>query len=121
MTAVYQAPPLATLQADTKLPTSTEVVVIGGEIAGTSTALFLSQRGVPTVLCEKGQVSAEQSSRNWGWVRTMGRDPRESPLMAETMRLWDRMAGTVGADVGFRQSGILYLCEDEHDIEKQEM
>jgi len=29
------------------------------------------------LLCEKGEIAAEQSSRNWGWCRVMGRDSRE--------------------------------------------
>jgi len=29
------------------------------------------------VLCEKGHIAGEQSSRNWGWVRKARRDPRE--------------------------------------------
>jgi glycine/D-amino acid oxidase-like deaminating enzyme len=29
---------------------------------------------VRVVVCEKGRVAGEQSSRNWGWVRQQGRD-----------------------------------------------
>ena len=29
----------------------------------------------------EGEIGAQQSSRNWGRVRKMGRDPRELPLM----------------------------------------
>jgi len=28
--------------------------------------LFLAEKGHAVVLCEKGQIGAEQSSRNWG-------------------------------------------------------
>ena len=72
----------------TRFPTRTDVVVIGGGIIGTSTALFLARKGVPVVLCEKGHIAGEQSSRNWGWCRKMGRDPREIPLAIESLRLW---------------------------------
>ena len=67
------------------------VVIVGGGIIGTSAALFLAQRGVSVALCEKGQIAGEQSSRNWGWVRKMGRDPREIPLIIESLRLWEGM------------------------------
>jgi glycine/D-amino acid oxidase-like deaminating enzyme len=33
------------------------------------------------VVCEKGDVGLEQSSRNWGFVRQQGRDAAELPLM----------------------------------------
>ena len=73
--------------SDEKLPAQADVVIIGGGIIGTSTALFLAQRGISTVLCEKGHIAGEQSSRNWGWCRKMARDPRDIPLIIESMRL----------------------------------
>lgn len=71
---------LAAIAPDGAPPASTSVVVIGGGIVGASTALFLAKAGIPVVLAEKGRIGGEQSSRNWGWCRTMGRDNREIPL-----------------------------------------
>lgn len=102
--------------SDSALPKRTDVVVIGGGIIGASTALELAERGVDVVLCEKGEIGAEQSSRNWGWCRQMGRDPREIPLAVEALRLWRGMNERVGAETGFRQSGIAYLCETEDEV-----
>ena len=67
-------PPIDPVRGDDALPPRTSVVVIGGGIIGTTTALFLARKGIPVVLCEKGQIGAEQSGRNWGWTRVMGRD-----------------------------------------------
>ncbi len=71
------APRVDPIASDEALPPRAEIVIIGGGIIGTSTALFLAQQGVSTVLVEKGHVAGEQSSRNWGWCRKMVRDPRE--------------------------------------------
>src|SRR5207248_3197248 len=79
-------------------------------IIGVSTALFLARRRVSVVLCEKGSIAAEQSSRNWGWVREMGRDPRELPLIIESLALWGDMNELVAGETGFRRTGTLYLC-----------
>ena len=79
------------VQSDEALPRKTSVVVIGGGIIGTSTALELAERGIDVVLCEKGEIACEQSSRNWGWCRQMGRDIREIPLILEAMKLWRGM------------------------------
>lgn len=97
-------------------PARASVVVIGGGIIGTSTAFFLARKGVSVVLCEKGQIAGEQSSRNWGWVRKQGRDPREIPLIIESLRLWQGMNEMVGAETGFRTTGILYLDSTEEDV-----
>ncbi len=105
---------------DEKLPARASVVVIGGGIIGTSTALELAERGVDVVLCEKGIIAGEQSSRNWGWCRQMGRDPREIPLIQESMRAWRGMNQRIGAETGYRECGILYLCETDADIATRE-
>ena len=91
-------------------------MIVGGGIVGTSTALFLAQRGVSVVLCEKGHIAGEQSSRNWGWCRKMARDPREIPLIIESLRLWERMNRTVDAETGFRTCGIMYLGETAEEL-----
>src|SRR5436309_9026299 len=111
------APRVDPVRSDEALPAQADVVIVGGGIIGASTALFLAQRGVSTVLCEKGHIAGEQSSRNWGWCRKMGRDPREIPLIIESLRLWERMNGTVEAETGFRQCGIMYLAESQAELE----
>ena len=101
-------------------PDKVDVVVIGGGIIGVTTALNLALRGVSVALCEKGEVGHEQSGRNWGWVRVMGRDPGEIPLAIESQRLWESMDRTIGADVGFVRSGIVYVVDTPAQLKAQE-
>src|SRR5438045_523092 len=110
------APKVDPVRSDDVLPARGDVVVIGGGIIGTSTALFLAQKGIRVTLCEKGHVAGEQSSRNWGWCRKMGRDPRELPLIIESLRLWQGMNELVEAETGFRQAGIMYLAETQAEL-----
>jgi glycine/D-amino acid oxidase-like deaminating enzyme len=114
------APPVDPVQSDLAIPARTQVVVIGGGIIGVCTAFFLAREGIPVVLCEKGQIAGEQSSRNWGWCRKMGRDPLEIPLAIEALRLWPEMNGLVAAETGFRRSGIVYLCRTQQELAKRE-
>src|SRR5580692_8909729 len=110
------APPVDHVQTDPSMPASTHAVVIGGGIIGVCTAFFLARKGIPVVLCEKGEIAAEQSSRNWGWCRKMGRDPLEVPLAIEALRLWNNLNNLIGAESGFRRAGIVYLCRTEKDL-----
>ncbi|MFN3616110.1 MAG: NAD(P)/FAD-dependent oxidoreductase [Rubrimonas sp.] len=101
-------------------PRETEVVVIGGGIVGVSAALFLAEWGVPCVVVEKGRVGAEQSGRNWGWIRKQGRDLRELPLMIESARQWARIVPLLDRDVGFRRAGTTYLAETDAQMAERE-
>src|ERR1700686_5662761 len=114
------APRVDPVAPDETLPARADVVIIGGGIIGTSAALFLAQQGVSTVLCEKGHIAGEQSSRNWGWCRKMVRDPRELPLIIESLRLWQGMNQMVEAETGFRQTGIMYLAETQAELAQLE-
>lgn len=101
------------------LPASADVVVIGGGIIGIMTAWFLAERGEKVVLCEKGRVGAEQSGRNWGWVRQQGRDPAELPIMIEALGIWADLEAA-GLDLGFRRTGIIYAANTGDDMAKYE-
>jgi glycine/D-amino acid oxidase-like deaminating enzyme len=113
-------PTIERVTPDENLPASADVVVIGGGIAGVCTALELQARGLKTVVVEKGEIAAEQSSRNWGWCRQMGRDAREIPLILESMRIWRGMNEGIDAETGFRTCGITYLAETEAEAAKYE-
>lgn len=98
------------------IPQRADVVIVGGGIVGVSTAWFLARQGIDVVLCEKGYIAGEQSGRNWGWVRQQGRDPREMPMMIESMQIFRDLAAEIGEDVGFTQSGCLFVARNEEQI-----
>ena len=104
------------VRSDDALPKRSAVVVIGGGIIGVATALELAERGIEVTLCEKGEIAAEQSSRNWGWCRQMGRDPREIPLILESLKAWRAMNARIGAETGFRRCGIIYLLATDAEV-----
>ncbi|SVD14259.1 uncharacterized protein METZ01_LOCUS367113, partial [marine metagenome] len=112
----HMAPTPDTVTSDERLPANTEVAIIGGGIIGVAAALTLAERGIPCALFEKGVIAGEQSSRNWGWCRQQGRDPRELPLIIESLRLWRDMNHRVGAETGFVTCGIASLATSEQQI-----
>ena len=99
---------------DAELPKETDIVVIGGGIVGVTSALYLARKGHRVTLCEKGEIAGEQSGRNWGWVRVMGRDKREIPLALQSQRLWEELSAEPGIETGFRRAGVLYLFDTPH-------
>lgn len=101
-----------------KCPEKADIVIIGGGIVGVSTAWFLARQGVDVVLCEKGHIAGEQSSRNWGWIRSQGRDRRELPMMLESQRIWRSLEVEIGEDVGYAPAGCLYMARTEKQLEK---
>ncbi|PZX18762.1 glycine/D-amino acid oxidase-like deaminating enzyme [Palleronia aestuarii] len=105
------------VHGDDTLPSRVDVVVIGGGIIGCSTALELCEAGKSVAICEKGGIGHEQSTRNWGWVRLSRRDPREVPLMVDALRQWDGLAARVGTDLGYRRTGISFVCRTDEDVE----
>jgi glycine/D-amino acid oxidase-like deaminating enzyme len=111
-------PYVDSIVSDEVMPAATMVVVIGGGIVGTFAALTLAKRGIPVVLCEKGYIACEQSSRNWGWCRQAGRDAREMALIVQSLRLWRDMDRLTETDTGFRECGVLYVGESEADEQR---
>ncbi|MBS0563795.1 MAG: FAD-binding oxidoreductase [Proteobacteria bacterium] len=97
-------------------PPAADVVVIGGGVAGVMTAWFLARVGQKVVLCEKGRIAGEQSSRNWGWIRKQGRDPAELPIMIEALDIWRGLEAEAQTDFGFREAGVLYIANGAKDM-----
>ncbi|WP_298857391.1 FAD-binding oxidoreductase [uncultured Sulfitobacter sp.] len=102
------------------LPDAVDLVVIGGGIIGICTALFAARGGAKVVVLEKGLVAAEQSSRNWGWIRQQGRDPAEIPIMSEAQRIWEDLSRETNAQIGLTQAGVTYFGRDDAAVERYE-
>lgn len=112
-------PHIQTVKTADTLPEATDVAVIGGGIIGVCTAWSLARAGVRVTLLEKGVIAGEQSSRNWGWCRTMGRDEAEIPLAMASMARWPELAAELPEDIGFQRTGILYACRNDAEMEQQ--
>ena len=100
------------------LPEAVDVAIIGGGVIGIFTALYLNRRGLRVLVCEKGRIAGEQSSRNWGWVRKQGRDPAELPIMMEADHLWDAVDEQAGGRTGLTRGGICYLASTDKELER---
>jgi len=102
------------------LPESVDVAIIGGGVIGISTAWFLRKQGLSVLVCDKGVVAGEQSSRNWGWVRVTWRDPAEVPIAIDSLSCWEAITRELTEDVGFARAGILALADKEAEMAELE-
>ena len=106
------------------LPAAVDVVVVGGGVIGISTAWFLVKSGLRVLVCDKGRVAGEQSSRNWGWIRQQGRDADELPIVIDSVNSWESLAGEIraatGEDIGFTRQGVLYAATTDAQMADHE-
>jgi glycine/D-amino acid oxidase-like deaminating enzyme len=99
-----------------QLEPEAEVVIIGGGIIGCAAAYYLAKRGTQVTLIEKGDIGAEQSTRNWGWVHQQVRYPQLIPLAVMSADLWAGLEEELEADLEWEQGGNISLGFDEEDM-----
>lgn len=97
------------LGRETALPAHADAVIIGGGIMGASTAWYLAKAGMKVVLADRSRLASQQSGRNWGFVRTLCRDPKELALARLALALWPDLAAELGQPTGWRRGGCVFL------------
>lgn len=103
-----------------ELPSKVDTVIIGGGIIGIFSALYLARKGVRVLVCEKGRIAGEQSSRNWGWIRQQGRDLAELPIMMQSLKLWHEVNRETNGQCGVVTAGTYYFAENHSDMAAHE-
>ncbi|WP_455282301.1 NAD(P)/FAD-dependent oxidoreductase [Cupriavidus necator] len=94
-----------------------DVIVIGGGLQGTSSALHLARRGLRVTLLEAEYCGRHASGVNAGGVRTLGRHVAEIPLALASRDLWHRLAELTGDDADFVPSGQLKVAETDEELD----
>ncbi len=102
----------------TSLPSASTapVIIIGGGLHGSSTALHLARAGVPALVLEKNYIGRHASGVNAGGVRTLSRHLAEVPLSLASREIWLRIQDWVDDDCGFDQNGQMRVAENETDV-----
>ena len=116
-TLVSGRPLAKPIASDPTLPSSADVVIVGGGVIAACTALFLAERGLSVALCEKGVVAGEASGRAAGYFESSFMPMSKMEIINCSRELWKEMNARVGADTGFRQTGLLSMFLDESGLE----
>ena len=91
-----------------------EVIVIGGGIAGTTAAYFLASYGRRVTLLERGEIASEASGVNAGGIGAYGwgHVPNlESHLTMGSLQIFRALQLDMGYDIEFRASGALQAIQ----------
>ena len=97
-----------------------EVLIIGGGIAGVSTAFALAQYGRRVVLLERGNIASEASGVNAGHIGALGWGDApglESHLTMGSLDLFKKLQLDMGYDIEFRQCGGLEAAQTDEQME----
>ena len=98
--------------------TSTDILIIGGGVIGSSISYYLARQGRQVLVIERSQL-AESPAASWasaGGVRMQGRHPAEAKLASEAIQLWKTLEQELQAEVGYRQGGNLLLAENDIEV-----
>jgi sarcosine oxidase subunit beta len=99
------------------LPTSAEVVVVGGGILGTSIAFHLSEAGIAdVVLLEREGLAQGSSGKPIGGVRGQFSDALNIRLAARSLVAYDRFEQAFGVDIGLDKVGYLFLLRTAEHV-----
>ena len=97
-----------------------EVVIIGGGIAGTSVAFHLAEHGRRVTLLERGEIASEASGVNAGGIGALGwgHVPNlESYLTMGSLQIFRSLQLELGYDIEFRASGALQAIQTPEQYE----
>lgn len=93
-----------------------EILIIGGGMAGVSTAYHLAELGYDVVLLERGRIASEASGVNAGMISVQGwgaEPDLQSTLCMGSARIFKMLQIDLGIDIEFRQSGKLTALQTE--------
>ena len=112
-------------------PMDTDVLVIGGGIAGCATAYYLARDGVEVALIEREDISSQASGANAGSIHLQMSYPVFAtrspewvagyasvlPLLKSSIRTWIEIAGSLDSDIELVTDGGLMIAETAAQLE----
>ena len=131
-TSYWLATTPTAVTAPDDLPTTADVVVVGGGLLGAATSYWLARAGVQVVLLEAGQLAGGASGRNGGFVvaGTAAAYPEAIEqhghaaaravwqLTLETRALLRQTLAEEAIDCDYREPGLLHLALGDSQLDR---
>jgi sarcosine oxidase subunit beta len=102
----------------------TEIVIVGGGIAGASAAFHLASHGRRVALIERGEIASEASGLNMGGIDSYGwgeAPDLQAHLTTGSSEIFEAVQSDLGEDIEFRRSGGIQAIRtpEEYDYERE--
>ncbi|WP_297066604.1 FAD-binding oxidoreductase [Thermococcus sp.] len=94
-----------------------KIAIIGGGIIGVATAYELAKLGEDVILFEKNYFGSGSTFRCATGIRAQFTDEANVRLMKYSVKRWEGLEEELEAEIGFTQSGYLFLATSEEEIE----
>ncbi len=92
------------------LPHEAKVVVIGGGIAGCSTAYHLAKNGWDTVLIERDVLTSGTTWHAAGMITQLGTTPQITKIRKSSVKFYKDLKFITGQDTSFRHTGTINIA-----------
>lgn len=98
--------------------TTSDVLIIGGGVIGTSIAYFLSRRDVRVILLDKGELAGGTSGACDGLIFLQSKKPGlHLQLALASQQLYAALEEELPRPIGYQNKGGLVVLESEQEIE----
>ena len=101
------------VKPDVTVPSSADVVIIGGGSAGCHTLYHLAKRGVKGVLLERAQLTAGTTWHTAGLVWRLRPNDVDIQLLANSRNMLMQLEQESGLDPGWIQNGGVFIAHSE--------
>ena len=99
------------------VPSSAEVVVVGGGVMGASAAYYLTRNGcADVVLLERETLGSGSTSRAAGGIRAQFSDELNVRIALECIARFERFADEPGGEIDFKQWGYLFVLTSADEL-----
>src|SRR5438270_2650584 len=111
------------VEVSRELPSSVDLVVVGGGIVGAATAFFASRAGLSVAVIERRPALCSLTTpASTGAFRAQFDNPQEIALVLESIYAFENFADHIGIkdfDIDIHQQGYLWLTTTSEGAERQ--